>query len=191
MIRTVPEPAPLPAETAALLAGLGAPPRLVAHLRLVHDVALRLVDAFGAELGADRPGVLYGAATHDVGKVLHPEELSAPGSLHEEAGRALLLARGVHPDRARYAGTHASWTLPGISTEELLVSLADKIWKGRRQADLEDLVAGRLAEARRQPLWEAFLALDDVLGPLAEEAGPRLAHQASFPVLPPASPKSG
>ncbi|WP_405010461.1 HD domain-containing protein [Kitasatospora sp. NBC_01539] len=192
MTRTAPEPAPLPAEAGALLTELAAPPRLVAHLRLVHDVALRLVDALGAELGADRHGVLYGAATHDVGKVLHPEELSEPGSLHEEAGRALLLlARGVHPDRARYAGTHASWTLPGISTEELLVSLADKIWKGRRQADLEDLVAGRLAGARRQPLWEAFLALDDVLGPLAEEAGPRLAYQASFPVLPPRSPTSG
>ncbi|MEV6210933.1 HD domain-containing protein [Kitasatospora sp. NPDC051914] len=176
------EPDQLPADAAALLEELGAPPRLVAHLRLVHDVALRLLAEWGEVLGADAEEVRYGAATHDIGKVLHPEELSAPGSLHEEAGRALLLARGVPPGRARFAGTHASWTLPGISTEELLVSLADKVWKGRRQADLEDLVTERLAAARGVPRWEAFLELDDLLAALAQDADARLAHQASFPL---------
>ncbi|MFD9126051.1 HD domain-containing protein [Kitasatospora sp. NPDC059571] len=175
-------PAPLPAEAADLHDRLGAPPRLVAHHRAVHDTVLRLLDAFGAELGADAASVCFGAATHDLGKVRHPEELSRPGSLHEEAGRALLLAHGVPPGLAKYAGSHGSWDRPGRDGGELLVSLADKIWKGRRQDDLEDLVAARLAAAREQPLWEAFLALDEVLAVLAEAAPRRLAHQAAHPV---------
>jgi hypothetical protein len=172
----------LPAEAAALHAELGAPPRLLAHHRLVHDVAVQVLAAVGADLAVDADGVRYGAATHDIGKVRYPRELSGPGSRHEEAGRALLLDRGVPPELARYAGSHGSWQRPGLSTEELLVSLADTIWKGRRQADLEDLVAGRLATARRQPRWEAFLHLDDALAPIAEDAPRRLAHQAAFPL---------
>lgn len=35
---------PLPERAAALLRSLGAPPRLAAHLRLVHDVAYELAD---------------------------------------------------------------------------------------------------------------------------------------------------
>lgn len=114
----------LPPEVADLLVELVAPPRLAAHLRAVHDVAHQLVDLFAERHPAlvfDRAAVLFGAATHDIGKVIHVAELSGPGSAHEEAGRELLIARGVGADRARFAGTHASWTAPGIGTEDLLV----------------------------------------------------------------------
>ena len=47
--------------------------------------------------------MLFGAATHDVGKVLQPSELSGPGSAHEPAGHALLLAHGVPERLARIA----------------------------------------------------------------------------------------
>jgi hypothetical protein len=45
----------------------------------------------------------------DVGKVVHREELSGPGSAHEPAGYELLVAHGVAPERARFARTHAVW----------------------------------------------------------------------------------
>ncbi|GAA0654171.1 hypothetical protein GCM10010193_00350 [Kitasatospora atroaurantiaca] len=89
---------PLPEGVAELLQSLEAPPRLAAHLRAVHDVAHQLVDWTGQRhpgLTFDREAVLFGAATHDVGKAVHVAELSGGGSAHEEAGRELLLARGV------------------------------------------------------------------------------------------------
>ncbi|MEV6106641.1 HD domain-containing protein [Streptomyces sp. NPDC051940] len=176
---------PLPDEVGRLLRTLRAPPRLAAHLRLVHDVAVQLADwvrRAHPEAVLDREAVLFGAATHDVGKVLHPGELTGPGSAHEEAGRALLAARGYEPRLARFAGTHAAWTAPGTALEDLLVSLADKIWKDRRVPELEDLVLRRLAAARGCAPWEVLPALDDELTRLGAGARERLEFQAAYPV---------
>jgi hypothetical protein len=95
----------------------------------------------------DREAVLFGATTHDIGKTVHVCELSGPGAAHEQAGRTLLLGHGVSPELARFAATHALWTKPSVGLEDLLVSLADKIWKNKRVPDLEDLVVARLSEA--------------------------------------------
>ncbi|MFI1703906.1 HD domain-containing protein [Streptomyces griseoruber] len=176
---------PLPAGVAGLLGDLGAPPRLVAHLRAVHEVAAQLVAWIGEhrpELAVDGAAVLFGAATHDIGKVLHPGELSGPGARHEEAGRELLLTRGVAPGLARFAGSHASWQAPGVEVEDLLVSLADKVWKDNRVADLEDLVVAELSRAGGRPVWEEFLALDEFLTAVGAGAQRRLAWQAAHPV---------
>ncbi|MET9359980.1 HD domain-containing protein [Streptomyces sp. NPDC006632] len=175
---------PLPVEAAQLLHDVDAPPRLVAHLRAVHDVAGQLLEWIAArkpDLGIDPQAVLFGAATHDIGKTLHPAELSVPGAQHEEAGRELLLARGVDPARARFAGTHAAWTAEGAGMEDLLVSLADKIWKNKRIPELEDLVVARLASASGRPVWEEFLDLDGVLTRIGDQADERLAFQMSYP----------
>ncbi|MEU9058839.1 HD domain-containing protein [Streptomyces sp. NPDC048430] len=177
----------LPPPVAELLRSLGAPPRLAAHLRAVHDVAAQLVDWTERrypDIAVDRAAVLFGAATHDIGKTVHVAELSGPGSSHEEAGRELLLAHGFSPDTARFAGTHASWTAPGVTLEDLLVSTADKVWKNKRVAGLEDLVVARLAEATGRERWEEYLALDDLLVHIGDGAQHRLAFQASFPVHP-------
>ncbi|MFJ6567991.1 hypothetical protein ACIQNU_11235 [Streptomyces sp. NPDC091292] len=84
---------PLPDHVAELLTELGSPPRLAAHLRAVHDVAHQLVawsEQHYPALAFDREAVLFGAATHDVGKTVHLAELSGPGSAHEAAGQTLL-----------------------------------------------------------------------------------------------------
>jgi hypothetical protein len=171
---------PLPAEAVALVEAAGAPPRLLAHLRLVHDVAARISTWAGDRLPFDADAVLFGAATHDIGKVVHPEELEVPGRRHEAAGRELLLRRGVDADRARFAGTHGSWTAPGIRTEDLLVSLADKVWKAQRVPSLEQLIVDRLAAAGGIEPWQAFLDLDDLLDDIAAGADARLAFQNAF-----------
>jgi hypothetical protein len=175
---------PLPAGVAALLRDLAAPPRLVAHLRAVHDVAVQLVDWVGRRcpaLEVDREAVLFGAATHDVGKILHTAELSGPGARHEEAGRDLLLAHGVAPELARFAAGHASWG-PGTGVEDLLVSLADKVWKNKRVTDLEDLVVAELSRAGGRPVWEEFMELDELLTRVGEGADRRLAWQSAHAV---------
>ncbi|MFD0264313.1 HD domain-containing protein [Kitasatospora indigofera] len=176
---------PLPAEVAALLQRVDAPPRLVAHLRAVHDVARQLVDRVGRRcpaLSFDREAVLFGAATHDIGKALHIAELSGPGSLHEAAGQELLLAHGVSAERARFAATHASWDSAGIGIEDLLVSLADKVWKNKRVTGLEDRVVAALARAGGRPGWEEFLELDEFLTRVGDRADERLAYQMRHPV---------
>ncbi len=176
---------PLPPRAAELLQRLDAPPRLVAHLRAVHDVAARLAEWTQEHCPAlefDRKAVLFGAATHDIGKTRHPGELSGPGARHEEAGRELLLAHGVDPGLARFAGTHASWDAPGVGVEDLLVSLADKVWKNKRVPALENLVVARLSRAGGRPEWEEFLRLDEVLTAIGEDADRRLAYQKSHPL---------
>ncbi|MFD5767761.1 HD domain-containing protein [Streptomyces sp. NPDC127049] len=176
---------PLPAEAAALLRALGAPPRLAAHLRAVHDVAVEVVDWVRERhpgLAFDQDAVLFGAATHDVGKVVHPEELVGPGSAHEAAGRELLLRHGVGAERARFAASHARWDDPDVTVEDLLVSVADKVWKDKRVAGLEDRLVRVLARASGREPWEEFLALDELLVRLGAGAGRRLAFQAAFPV---------
>ncbi|WP_211216006.1 HD domain-containing protein [Catelliglobosispora koreensis] len=169
---------PLPEPVADVLIALNAPPRLAAHLRLVHDTAVELTAAIAKQFPGvpfDREAVLFGAATHDIGKCFYPNELSGPGSAHEMAGYELLLSHGYAEHLARFARTHASWAGPGIELEDLLVSLADKVWKGKRAEDLEQLAVSRLAGDRTP--WEAFMALDDLLIPIASKADKRLAAQ--------------
>ena len=172
----------LPAEVNDLLRNLQAPPRLAAHLRAVHDVAYELTTwlATYSKVRFDREAVLYGAATHDIGKIIHIEELSRPGSRHERTGEQLLLEAGVAPLLARFAATHASWTEPGVTVEDLLVSLADKIWKAKRVRELEQLLVDQLVIASGLEPWQVFLDLDDQLGKLAESADARLAFQNSY-----------
>lgn len=74
------------------------------------------------------------------------------------------------------------WTGADIQVEDLLVSVADKIWKNKRVPDLEDLVVKRLAEASGRMPWEEFLAFDDLLTFIGNDASQRLAFQASYPV---------
>ncbi|MFC9255309.1 HD domain-containing protein [Amycolatopsis thailandensis] len=175
---------PLPDEVSALLKELSAPPRLAAHLRAVHDVAHSLADWMEKrhpEVGFDREATLFGAAVHDIGKTIHREELSGPGSAHEQAGYELLVSQGIEVNRARFARTHAAWSAE-VGVEDLLVSVADKVWKAKRVTDLEQLLVDRLTVASGQPSWEVFLALDDLLDRIAADADGRLAFQASHPV---------
>ncbi|MEW1546956.1 HD domain-containing protein [Streptomyces tsukubensis] len=174
----------LPPAVAELLCSLGAPPRLAAHLRAVHDVAVELTGWVGERhpgLAFDRDAVHFGAATHDVGKIRHPGELTGPGSAHERAGRDLLLDHGFPPDLARFAATHAGWDAPAVTIEDLLVATADKVWKDKRVPGLEERLALTLAGAAGREPWEEFLALDDLLTRIGAAAAGRLAFQSAFP----------
>ncbi|MGW5700169.1 MULTISPECIES: HD domain-containing protein [Amycolatopsis] len=175
---------PLPDEVSGLLEELAAPPRLAAHLRAVHDVTCALADWLEKqhpEVVFDREATLFGAAVHDIGKTIHREELSGPGSAHEQAGYELLVSRGIAENRARFARTHAAWRAD-VGVEDLLVSVADKVWKAKRVTDLEQALVDRLAVATGQLPWEIFLGLDDVLDRIAADADGRLAFQACHPV---------
>lgn len=139
-----------------------------------------LSSAFPA-LRVDENLVLFGAATHDIGKCIRTEELARDGSRHEAEGNALLLRLGVGREKARFALTHSTWTEKS-SLEELLVSLADKAWKGSRVTELEDLLTAKIALATGGELWEIYGRLDAVIQSVAESADRRLEWQGRFVV---------
>ncbi|ADB18478.1 hypothetical protein Psta_3823 [Pirellula staleyi DSM 6068] len=173
-------PKQLPAEVLLLCERISAPALLVAHLRLVHDAALsitaRLREHYPA-LHFSTEEVLLGAATHDLGKVLHPEEMTGPGDRHEESGPEFLIQQRLPPHLARFARTHARWTDEGLLLEDLLVALADHVWKGKRDEHLESLVIAKIAEKTSLEPWEVFATVDEILDEVASLAGARLVYQ--------------
>jgi len=150
---------------------LNASPQLVQHLTLVHNAAAELLDGLAVAFPGqviDRETVLFGAATHDVGKVLHPKELRESGSRHERDGPALLERHGVPSRWARFARTHGQWQ-EVEELEDLIVALADQIWCGRRRPDLEERTAKFLAKANNIAVWIAWSKLDDLLDKIGEK----------------------
>jgi putative nucleotidyltransferase with HDIG domain len=175
---------PLPMKVVSLLRALNSPERLIAHLLLVHDVACsmsELLKKHCPNLEYDVEAVLFGAATHDIGKSIHRQELIAPGNLHEQEGVQLLLAHGFEPRLARFAYSHAADLAEGnLTLEDLLVALADTCWKGKRDVSLESKVATWISQGCSIPLWEATLKLEDILEQLTHKAPERLQWQSFF-----------
>lgn len=165
-----------PEDAFRLLVDLGAPQRLVRHHELVVEAASvlcqKVFEGFGVAFR--REAVLLGAALHDVGKILYPDEMQAPGHRHEQAGQSLLIERGVNPDLARFCVTHASWDEPERSLEDLLVALADKLWKGKREQELETRVLDTLAKRAGRERWEVFDQLDTICEQIAADGSSRL-----------------
>jgi len=173
---------PLPQLAQTLCDTLQVPPNLRVHLQLVHDSAVELVGALQKQfpcLEFDANAVLLGAATHDIGKVIHPEEVAGPGRQHEKDGPELLQRQGLPAIIARFARTHGQWRdADDLSIEDLLVSLADKIWKGRRDEALEALLVRTIGQFGGAEQWMIFARLDDLCSQIASRADERLALAA-------------
>lgn len=176
----------LPPEVADLLSRLKAPLRLVAHLRLVHDGACRLtarLDAAWPTLRYDRAAVRMGAALHDIGKIVHPEELTQPGHAHELAGESLLRAEGFSDALACFARTHGlEADDPMLQPEDLLVKLADTWWRGKRDDRLEAATCRWIEQQTLMAQWEVFAILDDIASDITADADARRAWQQQFAV---------
>lgn len=175
---------PLPRRAEEICHQVNAAPRLVAHLQLVHDVACSLTEKVQKRLPTlllDVESLCFGAAIHDIGKALHGVELMEPGNKHESAGEQLLQELGLPHSLARFARTHAAWRSDtSLALEDLFVSLADTCWKGKREPELDGIVAERIAARLQRPEWEVYLILDEILQQLADHADERLAWQAPF-----------
>lgn len=165
-----------PRESLAVLHALGAPAHLVRHHELVLEAAevlvRELVRAFSLRVDVRR--VLVGAALHDVGKIKHPGEMSVAGNAHEREGEAMLLARGVAPEVARFCWTHAAWAQPEMQLEDLLVAAADKLWRGKRETELETRLVTAIAATTGAPAWEVFARAEEIFTEVAAEGDERL-----------------
>ncbi len=174
---------PLPVKVESLLQQHNAPPLLVAHLTLVHDVAWKLTNGIKKsfpKLSFDQEAVIFGAATHDIGKAIHLRELSEAGSEHEITGRELLLKAGFPEEYARFAFTHGGPRRePNPTLEDLLVQVADAIWKGGRYEKTESALMRLIVSRLKLKDWQVFSILDDLLTELSQDADQRLAYQNS------------
>ncbi|MFZ6676728.1 HD domain-containing protein [Undibacterium sp. Tian12W] len=158
-----------------LLSTLGAKERLLTHVKLVGEAADLLIAQFeDMGLAFDANLIRLSAAIHDAGKILHPNELDGPGSLHEPAGEKMLLEQGVQSIVARCCVTHAQWQGEGLSLEELAVATADKLWKGKREAELEMKLIQAIALQKQVEHWDIFTTLDDVFETIAAGGSDRL-----------------
>ena len=76
-------------EINSLFQNFTVPQRLYAHLMIVHDVANKLLEEINRtweNLNINKNLILFGAATHDIGKTIYTNELSEAGHKHEQAG---------------------------------------------------------------------------------------------------------
>ena len=166
----------------ALLVDVGAPERLIMHGRLVLEAAEELLArAKGLGVAIDGRLVRAGAVLHDIGKTVQPDELHASGALHEEAGERLLLARGIEPAVARCCVSHARWATMTCSLEELLVALADALWKGVRRESLEKRVVEEIAGRLAVDPWSIFVDLDSCFEDISERGPERLIRSVTRP----------
>ncbi|MEO1482065.1 MAG: hypothetical protein AAFU77_08150 [Myxococcota bacterium] len=121
------------------------------------------------------------AALHDVGKALVTIELSEPGVRHESEGERILLAHNVEDRIARMGRTHGDILSHTPEVEELLVVLADKPWKSKRDQALEQAFVSLLATRSETDEWEVFDWLDQLATSIGEAADSRFAWQAQHP----------
>jgi hypothetical protein len=83
----------------------------------------------------------------------------------------MLLRAGYAPHIARACVTHAEWSDARAALEDRLIALADKLWKGKRDADLERALVDELADRLSRPTWEIFDVFDALCERIAA-AGP-------------------
>jgi HD domain len=130
-------------------------------------------------LSFDPEWIKLGVAFHDTGKILYPIELTERGNKHEAAGEQLLLDRGIDPKIARCCRSHGQWNQMECSFEELAVALADCLWKGKRNVELEHLTISRAAQILNQDYWDVFVKLDDLFEEIARSGNLRLSRSIS------------
>jgi hypothetical protein len=68
-----------------------------------------------------------------------------------------------------------------VSLEELLVALADKLWKGVRNSALEERVIDEVANATGRSRWDLFVELDSLFEEVAADGSSRLERSRTEP----------
>ena len=170
----------LPNRINELLEDLNSPERLRKHLQIVYSTANELIIQLKQEwpiINFNEELILFGAGTHDIGKSEIKTELFGRGTKHEQRGKQILLELGFSEEESRFAITHGNWQADNLRIEDLLVSLADKIWKGKRIEELEEKVRYVLSNELKIDYWEVYGILDLILEKVSSGADGRILWQ--------------
>ena len=85
-----------------------------------------------------------------------------------------MLKHGVQPEVAKCCISHAARRNPDATFEERTVALADKLWKGKRDTDLERVIIDEAAIQLSVGRWDVFARLDLAFERIAASADERL-----------------
>ena len=168
-------------EAFGILDKLNAPEHLKRHVSLVGEAAdliIKYLDEHEIKLRMDF--IRSGVVIHDIGKIVHPHEMTGAGSNHEPEGQKILSEMGYSSELARVCISHAQWHKMDCSDEELVIALSDKLWKGKRVPDLELRVIDRIAILRGKDRWDIFEELDSLFENIASGGDERLQRSISY-----------
>ncbi len=82
---------------------------------------------------------------------------------------------GVELVVARFCRTHTTWPEEEVVLEDLLVALADELWKGKRDDELERRVCCAIEASTGRAAWDVFEGADEVFAGVAADGDLRLA----------------
>jgi hypothetical protein len=63
-----------------------------------------------------------------------------------------------------------------VELADLLVALADKLWKGKRSGELEGRIIELIAASSGSQVWEVFTVIDGLFESIATKGDERLAR---------------
>lgn len=170
----------LPSDIQRMLDDLKCPTLLIRHLILVYNVGLLLTKKIKLEFPNLRlleQEIIFGTATHDIGKIRVKKELSEKGNQHEQVGYEILIAYGIEGNLARFTKTHGNWEQENLKMEDLIVSLADKIWKGKRIDKLEERIIKEISIHTNSDYWTVYSKMDRIISEICLGADERLNWQ--------------
>jgi hypothetical protein len=173
-------PKEIPANILELLDKCNCSNLLKKHLTLVYRTSIDLIRELTLtfpDLKLIREEIVFGAATHDIGKSVQMNELHEKGNAHELEGYRLLLKMGISENMARFAKTHSDWEDESLKIEDLIVTLADKTWKGVRIHELEEIVSKKICTESGGEFWDVFMKLDEILSKLVIGSDQRINWQ--------------
>jgi len=142
-----------------IMKNLGAPKRLIQHSELVKEAAEELISGlYDLSEKIDFEFVRIGVILHDIGKIKYKEEIySNEGNFHAIEGEKILLKIGISKKIARCCVSHNNYNNMKCSIEELLIALSDKLWKGKRDKELELKVIDELACLYEKTRWDIYI----------------------------------
>lgn len=170
----------LPNDILKLLDQYEASVLLKRHLTLVYNTGIEIMAKLSEtwpDLKILEKEVLFGLATHDIGKVIEDKELYHNGNLHETTGYELLINNGISENLARFTKTHGSWLHKDLNIEDLIVTLADIIWSGKRIDELEERLSKEISKIIDADYWEVNMKLDTIISDISIGADERLSWQ--------------
>jgi hypothetical protein len=170
----------LPKDVLEILNQRQAPILLKKHLTLVYNVCIDIIDKLALtwpNLQIIKKEILFGAATHDIGKIFETKELYQAGNRHEIVGYEFLISKEISENLARFTKTHGNWTDENLRIEDLIVTLADKIWKGKRIDELEERISKIISNNINADYWDVYTKLDAIISHISVGADNRLNWQ--------------
>lgn len=150
--------------------------QLTRHLEMVQEVTDDLVAKLQAEFRVHIPReeLSLGAALHDIGKIFYPEEIHGEGNRHEgEDVYNALLKAGFTQNEACFSRLHTEAANPNAWAPFLIVALADVLWRGGRDMDLEL----RIPESLGGDKFEDSGFIDEMCEEISKHGLKRLQYQ--------------